>query len=84
MLKTLVPEMTKMSNQQTKEDQELRKDPLLVTVNIDKQGRIVIPKIIRKRHEGHLDGGQQLYLVDRGEKLELYLDFRKLPLKEFK
>jgi bifunctional DNA-binding transcriptional regulator/antitoxin component of YhaV-PrlF toxin-antitoxin module len=58
-------------------------DSLLVSVNIDKQGRIVIPKVIRDRHKGSLDGGQQLYLIDRGEKLELYLDFRKLPLSEF-
>ena len=58
------------------------KDSLLVTVNIDKQGRIVIPKAIRDRHTGSLDGGQQLYLIDRGEKLEIYLDFRKIPLHE--
>ena len=64
-------------------DSEQGIDSLLVTVNIDKQGRIVIPKVIRDRHKGSLDGGQLLYLIDRGEKLELYLDFRKLPLNEF-
>lgn len=63
-------------------NQSPSQDPLLVTVNIDKQGRIVIPKIVRDRHKGSLDGGQQLYLIDREEKLELYLDFRKLPLNE--
>ncbi len=78
-----VPEMTRMSNKPNSEaDQILKQESLLVTVNIDKQGRIVIPKIIRERHKGFLDGGQQLYIVDRGEKLELYLDFRKLPLDE--
>lgn len=78
-----VPEMTRMNNKPNSEaDQTLKQESLLVTVNIDKQGRIVIPKIIRERHKGFLDGGQQLYIVDRGEKLELYLDFRKLPLDE--
>lgn len=75
--------MTRMSNKLNPEaNQAFKQDPLLVTVNIDKQGRIVIPKIIRERHKGFLDGGQQIYIIDRGEKLELYLDFRKLPLDE--
>jgi len=77
-------EMRKMqdtTNQDTNSAQG--KESLLVTVNIDKQGRIVIPKVIRDRHKGSLEGGQQLYLIDRGEKIEIYLDFRKLPLSEF-
>lgn len=76
-----MPEVVRISDEPSrKADQSHRHDPILMTVNIDKQGRIVIPKLIRDRHKGALDGGQQLYLVDRGEKLELYLDFRKLPL----
>ncbi len=72
-----------MNDNSSKDIDPLQKhDSILVTVNIDKQGRIVIPKLIRDRHKGAMDGGQQLYLIDYGTKLELYFDFRKLPLDD--
>ena len=81
--KRIISVVDMMNDNSSKDIDPLQKhDSILVTVNIDKQGRIVIPKLIRDRHKGVMDGGQQLYLIDYGTKLELYFDFRKLPLDD--